>query len=207
MRFIGTIIALALVASAAEAKPPVEHHRWGIKTSMASTDEPQAVPLALLLALPIPRHGPKRTLEKGLIPSLVTIRNVTLKEGDTVATTGYLRVVASEPDGDLHLQLSTTRDGTDDFFIIEVPNPRYARKGLSRADAKAVRDYVVSLVGHLPGEKGIVLKEPPLVWAEGQLFYDVSHEKVDGSVELRGKRGMLSYTCWEIHPVKLLRPA
>lgn len=66
------------------------------------------------------------------------------------------------------------------------------------------------LAGRPPSPAGTLLPDPPQVVVEGQLFFDAWHVKSDGTVTPRGKRGMLSKTAWELHPVtglRLVRPA
>lgn len=202
---VGLLAALVVFASLpTHAKDGPEHHRWGIKTSYKLDNPERNVPLGVLLALPLPNHGPKATIERQRISASVTIDNITLREGDNVTTIGYLRVAASEPDGDFHLQLSETRDGMDNFLVIEAPSPASVNKGLS-PNVRAVRAYVVNAIGRMPSSAGTVLKDPPLVEATGALFYDASHEAKDKHCLPRGKRGMLSRTCWEQHPVARLR--
>jgi hypothetical protein len=53
------------------------------------------------------------------------------------------------------------------------------------------------LNGKEPGKKGNRLDHPVYVTIKGQLFFDAPHLKG----EPRGRRGMKSYTPWELHPV------
>lgn len=194
--------------------------RWPIKVSVpdgADLDHPIEVPLANLLSLDPPesvKHrdgGEGGVLEDRRIEAPVHVASgAILHEGDIIATSGYVTVVAGETDGDFHIQIAE-RPWDDDAYeqtpclIVEAPGDeeRFGATNDLRKRFAAVRAFVQSnfLDGAYPGAHGVAIKRPARIRVAGQLFADVWHLKKDGSIELRGKRGQTSTTIWEIHPV------
>jgi hypothetical protein len=172
------LFVLVSLAHAATVKPGVE--RWYVKTH-ATITAPRTVSLAALEALgdvPGVTHNDKR-YDKALIPQGIA----GLHEGVTVVTTGTLRLVATEPDGDYHVQLAEDAR-TMRVLIVECPRPQYAAANL-RAKCKAARATLDRMsIGNS-------------VRVTGQLFYDDAHV----GDPPRGKRGMKATTLWELHPV------
>lgn len=60
---------------------------------------------------------------------------------------------------------------------------------------KFIRDELLN--GNEPGTTGNKMQHEVYVTVTGQLFFDAPHLKGNP----RGKRGMKSYTPWELHPV------
>ena len=60
---------------------------------------------------------------------------------------------------------------------------------------KFIRDELLN--GKKPGTTGNKMQHEVYVTVTGQLFFDAPHLKGNP----RGKRGMKSYTPWELHPV------
>lgn len=182
--------------------------RWNIKTSLPKKSNKMTIPLTELLALnnPIESYSAKEYGVKR-IPNKV---QKGLKEGDIVTTRGYLHLVALENDsknhrdGDYHVQIRNTAEWKDSCLIVEVPNPdaRFVSDEKLREKCKVVRDFIKEkfLKGKEPGA-GNIMEHKMYVEITGQLFFDASHLK--GSP--RGKKGMKSYTCWEIHPVTAIK--
>lgn len=193
---------------AAEEEP--RRSRWAVKTSVSHPSalaHVRPVALARLLALPPPpgvRHADPR-YENARIPRFPNPLH--LREGDLCRVRGYLWLVAAEEDGDYHLQLAPSRESGAGCLIVEVPNPAEVKSPTLRRRVTAVRRTLDTLLaGRAPSEKGTLLFERPKVAVEGQLFFDDWHVKRDATVAPRGKRGMLSGTAWELHPVTRLRP-
>jgi hypothetical protein len=112
-----------------------------------------------------------------------------------------VHLVAGEPDGDYHLQISNSPDSGDPCIIVEVPknDAAYVRDAFVRQKVKAVRDFLRArlLRGREPSGGGNVMQHPPYMEFAGALFFDDAH--VGGAP--RGKKGMHAATLWEIHPV------
>jgi hypothetical protein len=118
------------------------------------------------------------------------------QEGKEVAVIGYLRLVALEPDGDYHLQLTESTSSTK-CVIAEVPNPDFVTDARLKAQAKAAREAIDKLrkKGTLIG--GALLPIAVRVKLSGVLFYDSAHV----GTPPRGKQGMTAPSLWELHPV------
>ncbi len=190
---------LARGASPAVAK----HMRWPIKTGLPSSVSPtNGTSLAIgdLMGLgdaPGVTKNDKRYDTKR-IPTAVGGHT----EGQVISTKGYLLLVAHEPDGDFHIQVSNKPStGTSNTcLIVEIPpddstNPNASTRGLAGPMRQWVRDRL--LKGREPGSSGNVMRHPPYVTVTGQLFYDDSHV----GDPPRGKRGIKASTLWELHPV------
>ena len=182
--------------------------RWNIKTSLPKKTNRVTIPLTELLSLDNPigsysskEYGNKRfpnTVQRGL------------KEGDIVTTRGYLHLIALENDnvhhrdGDYHIQIRTTPEWKDSCLIVEVPYPneRFVKDEKLREKVRVVREFIKEkfLRGKEPGA-GNVMDHKMYVEISGQLFFDASHLKGNP----RGKKGIKSYTCWEIHPVTAIK--
>jgi hypothetical protein len=169
--------------------------RWPIKTSI-SEKIATAVPLPILDALP---QVPGVTKDDARYQSaLIPGKFASLREGETISTEGWLRLVASETDGDYHVQLSTTPTATQ-CVIVEVPRPSYVKAAKLKAECLAARAKLKALIGGAePSVKG-TLVIGKRVRITGQLFYDDAHV----GTPPRGKRGMKAVSLWELHPVTL----
>ena len=207
--FILSIILIFMsvsVAQTSELNPGIE--RWSIKTSLPAKSKKVTLPLNELLALsnPIESYSSKEYGKKR-IPTEV---QKGLKEGDIVTTRGYLHLIALENDnvnhrdGDYHIQIRNSPEWKDSCLIVEAPcsEERFVKDKELRAKCKVVRDFIREkfLKGKEPGA-GNVMDHKMYVEITGQLFFDAPHLKGNP----RGKKGMKSYTCWEIHPVTAIR--
>jgi hypothetical protein len=187
--------------------------RWSIKVSLApnpNVSSPKTVSLTDLLSLADPpgiTHNDPR-YDKSRIPAFTNSLNV--KEGDILQTTGWLYLVATETDCDYHIQISTKPRTTtdkptpdDDCLIIEAPKPDFIDDTDLKQRSSTIRDYIKTkmLQNNEPSPRGSVMIHPVCVRVSGQLFYDDAHVKANGGKELRGKKGMLSHTIWELHPL------
>lgn len=67
-----------------------------------------------------------------------------LLEGSLVRVSGWVRLIATDPDCDYHIQLTPTNSGTDGTVIVEVPNPdvAYENSAELRDSATAVREFL-----------------------------------------------------------------
>ena len=94
-----------------------------------------------------------------------------LEEGDIIETVGWLHIIAREPDGDYHIQISGSRDDGDNNLIIEVPCPRvsYVSSAGLRTRSATVRKFLRdrTLKGKEPGHAGNVMQHPPCVYVRG----------------------------------------
>jgi hypothetical protein len=196
---------LVLVWSApdgAVAKPTHRgKERWSIKTSVVFGARKIAVDLPELLALKDVQGVPKNDAryDSSRITGFRNRKN--FDEGDIVTTTGWLHLVAGEPDGDYHIQISTSQTDGGNCLVVEVPkdDPAYVGAAALRAKAKTVRSWIRTklLDGREPSTKGSVMTHSAFVSVTGQLFYDDAHV----GDQPRGKKGMKAATLWELHPV------
>lgn len=198
------LVSLSSYAQSLDVSPGVE--RWSIKTT--TVVDVKTVPIGDLLKLANPiqeykkaQYGDKR------IPTIV--QPDSLKEGDIVTTTAWLHLVALERDshnhrdGDYHIQITNSPVWGDSCFIIEVPYPDFIEDPDLKAKCAKVRKFIRDelLKGKEPGTHGNKMQHEVYVTVTGQLFFDAPHLKGNP----RGKRGMKSYTPWELHPVIAIR--
>ena len=195
---------LLLTCSVCTAQNNIEPgvDRWSIKTSLAANPRTKSSTLEDLLSLPNPITQLKDTPAVGRIQKTVN----GLKEGDIITIQGWLMLVALEDnsndhnrDGDYHIQIRLTGDWADSCFIVEIPDPDFIEDADLKAKCAAAREFVKTklLKGNEPGTSGNKMTHPVYVNITGQLFFDAIHLTTGP----RGKKGMHSYTCWELHPV------
>jgi hypothetical protein len=199
-----TLLIAAMIAGSAAAagqavKPGVE--RWSIKTSVpGGASKAQTAALADLIALK-DVDGIKKNDSRYQSARIPAQPGARLTEGDLLTTTGYLHLVASETDGDYHIQISASADSGDNCLIVEVPNPdpAFVKTTSLQPEFEAVRTFIKTklLAGKEPSTKGSVMQHRVFVTVTGVLFYDDSHV----GDPPRGKKGMLAATLWELHPV------
>jgi hypothetical protein len=196
--FVCVLILASNAASAQCVKPGVS--RWAVKTSLpAKRTRPVQLTLAQLSALPPPAaivQGKERAtrfpdnLDNGL------------KEGSLVRVSGWVRLIATDPDCDYHIQLTPTNSGTDGTVIVEVPNPAasYESSAELRDSATAVRDFLKARILNRKEPSGSAGSKIGSAYVEvvGQLFIDAHHYP---NCDARGKQGMHATTCWEVHPI------
>ncbi len=209
---VAVLLALGLVygyaALAKEAEPGVA--RWAIKTSLpadADVSQPRDIPLLRLLILEDPpgiKPNDKR-FRTTRIPEFPNSMDLT--EGEIISTSGWLHLVAMEPDGDYHIQISYSRTDGNNCLIVEVPkdDPQFVKNSPQvRQCAGTVREFVRNqfLKGKALSVGGVTVVEPAVyVKVTGQLFYDDYHVTEKKENQHRGKKGMKAKTLWEIHPV------
>jgi hypothetical protein len=187
-------------------KPGID--RWSVKTSIG-TGKSKNVELSDLLNLPLldPQYN-ATTYATTLIPQVQTGN---IKEGDIITTTGYLCLVALEDasatkeDGDYHIQLTLSDQSADSCFIVEIPYSQFITDPTLKDSAEGRRAFIRQrlLKGKEPSISGSVMQSSVYVKVTGQLFYDAIHAaQMRGPKPMyRGKKGMHSYTAWELHPV------
>ncbi len=177
--------------------------RWSIKTSILENMPKKNVPLKDLLMLQNPIKKFTKKYESKRIPKVVDPDS--FREGDIISTNGWLKLVALEDnskthrDGDYHIQLVPKPNMTDSCFIVEVPYPGFISDPVLKKECSDVRSFIRDrlLKGKRPSKRGSVMMHNVFVSVTGQLFFDAAH--LHGKP--RGKRGMHSYTDWELHPV------
>jgi hypothetical protein len=208
-RFLVFAVVLAsgspLVAQELHLAPGVE--RWAVKTSLVTHPDTVNVSIDELLALPNPVAQASARHDSVRIPIPVGPRR--LKEGDIVTTTAWLLLVALEDDyynhrdGDYHIQIRNSPEWADSCLVTEVPYPEFVRDPKLAEQSNKVRQFIrVNLLqGKEPGRRGNKLEHAVYVSITGQLFFDLPHVKGNP----RGKRGMKSYTPWEIHPITSIK--
>lgn len=201
--------------SGAASKEPVPGSRlarWPIKTSLPE-DADLAKP-AIWIDLPSFLElapAAKRRTAAFQEKRYAKAAGAPAREGDIVRTQGYVRLVAEEPDGDLHIQISTQPDNFDNCLIVEVPladEKFVSHSPTVLAAARTTRDFIIArlLHGAAPKVESIhVMKGQAYVAVTGQLFFDAEHQAAMAKGVFRGKsiRGkkLPSKTSWEIHPI------
>jgi len=212
-----TLLSLAPQATAQTCSGPGKE-RWPVKTSLAapvSASQAKAIKLSDLLALELPpgvKHNDARYAD-ARIPSFPN--SLGEKEGDLITTTGWLYLVALESnDCDYHMQISpesrtTTNPPTpaDNCIIVEAPRQDFVNDPDLKQRVTTIRSYIQAKIMHgtkEPANAGSVMIHAVCVQVTGALFYDDAHIGKNGP-ELRGKRGMLSKTLWELHPLTSLQ--
>ncbi len=185
-------------AQPAGMKPGVE--RWPVKTSILSSEEGQPVALSDLFSLGEAPGVSKNDarFQAARIPAFPNAKNLT--EGETISTEGWLHLVAWEPDGDYHMQISADAENGDHCLIAEIPldNAGYVGDANLRSILHEARSTVDQILGGPAGSSGTLLPTAVFIRVTGQLFYDDAHV---GEATQRGKKGMHAVNLWEIHPV------
>jgi hypothetical protein len=205
---------VAMAQTAATAKSCSQGtERWPIKVSVAdgaNLQTPKTVGFKALFTLEDPTgvtHNDPR-YQEARIPAFPN--SLSVKEGDILATTGWLFLVATETDCDYHIQISnqprTTADKPtpeDNCVIVEAPKPDFVDNGDLKKSLTTLRDYIKTTImhGNDPSTTASVMNHAVCVRVAGQLFYDDAHLGANGKKELRGKKGMHSQTLWEFHPI------
>ena len=197
-------IGLSIVFSVCHAQENLEPgvYRWSIKTSLAPGASQKNTTLDELLSLQNPVNDESDAPAKSRIPKMVN----GFKEGDIITITGWLHLVALEDDpqnhnqdGDFHIQIRNSPVWGDTCLIVEIPDPDFVSDPNLKQKCMQARQFVISnlLNNQQPGTKGNKMVHPVFVSITGQLYFDAIHLKGIA----RGKEGMHSYTCWELHPV------
>lgn len=194
------LASLLTYSQTLDVRPGID--RWSIKTSLVV--DVKTVPIEDLLQLnnPITDYHKSEYGDKRIS---VIVQPDSLIEGDIVTTTAWLHLVALERapdthrDGDYHIQITNSPEWKDSCFIIEVPYPDFVADPDLKTKCAEVRKFIREklLNGNEPGTTGNKMQHEVYVTVTGQLFFDAPHLKGNP----RGKRGMKSYTPWELHPV------
>lgn len=197
--FCATLLISSSVSQAQPLEPGV--YRWSIKTSVVSGAPKKTTSLDALLSLDNPVSARSQVPADSRMTKTVN----GFKEGDIITITGWLLLVALEDDskkhrdGDFHIQIRNSSEWGDSCLIVEIPDSDFVSDPQLKQKCAQAREFVVSrlLAGQQPTTAGNKMTHPVFVTITGQLFFDGEHM----SGPPRGKKGMHSYTCWELHPV------
>jgi hypothetical protein len=213
-RAISLIIALTLailpgsVADAAQKRKKTfapGKARWEIKTSVPAdidlkNSKKVNLPTLLVIKWPPGAKGHSHRMDHRRYAAAPNARG--LVEGQIISTTGWIHLIAAEPDGDYHIQIAPTNTNQSRCFIVEVPRPlqKFIKDKRVRNAAAMVRAKIRSKV--LNGKElkyggTRLLKSPVFARMTGQFFYDDWHI----GDRPRGKKGCKSPTITEIHPI------
>jgi hypothetical protein len=163
--------------------------RWPIKTTAdtskqvldaAAASTPKSVDDLLNLQRPS-WTPPKSNYQNKAIPG---------DEGTVVRVRGWLYKIGHDPnDSDYHLQLVTDlQNCVGKAVIVEVPDDRCVVAANLVSFERTSRNELDVMLGHLPTlQAGEAPPKPTEVIVTGRLFYDLHHEKSDGSPEPRGQ--------------------
>jgi hypothetical protein len=131
-----------------------------------------------------------------------------LKAGDLITTHGYLRLVATEDSAKenetYYLQLTVGAASEDSCFIVRIPAEQLGvmtTKESADNAKKFIREHLVK--GKVPCMGGNIMRKPVYVSVTGELAYDAAHAGAMRGPKpvYQGKRGMRSYTAWEIKQI------
>jgi hypothetical protein len=134
------------------------------------------------------------------------------KEGDMVTTHGYISMISIEDSGKqnetYYIQLVANPYKKDSCLNIRITSDRFAgeaRKRLTENAREFVRQQLLS--GKNPSHGGSVMQNPVFVSITGQLVYNSALAgAMRGPHPLYiGKKGVRSYTPWEISNVNRLQ--
>jgi hypothetical protein len=202
--------AVPIFAQTLDVQPGSE--RWFVKTSIPASPKKKTITIRKLLALGSPIGTPSEAPDSTRIANPASPGAA--KEGTIVTTTAWLHLVALERasgthrDGDYHIQLRSDSTWGDSCFIVEVPYPPFVGDPALKDSCERVRTFIRDrlLAGNEPGTRGNIMQHRVHVKIKGQLFFDASHLRNDGTIDPRGKQGhgptpMHSYTAWELHPI------
>jgi hypothetical protein len=197
--FSASLLISSSISQAQQLEPGV--YRWSIKTSVVSGATTKSTTVDQLLSLANPVSARSQVPADSRMAKTVD----GLKEGDIITITGWLLLVALEDDskkhrdGDFHIQIRNSSAWGDTCLIVEIPDSDFVSDPQLKQKCAQAREFVVSrlLNGKQPTTTGNKMTHPVFVTITGQLFFDGEHM----SGPPRGKRGMHSYTCWELHPV------
>ena len=209
--FVVLMIFICNLDGYAQLQPGID--RWSIKTSLPQKSKKKTLTTEQFLSLkdPITKYS-SNPYDTVRIPNKVDFG---LKEGDIVTVTGWLHLVALENDakrhrdGDYHIQIRNSPVWSDSCLIVEVsfPDARFVKDPDLAKSCRMVREFISTkmLKGKEPGTSGNKMSHPCHVTITGQLFFDAVHLGASKKGTNRGKQGMKSYTCWEIHPVTSIK--
>jgi hypothetical protein len=152
--FVGLVLTLAAglrlvleprdsLATPPEITPGVD---WPIKTSLPAGTQlgpGKSVKYADLVALIDPPGAVKNDprYQATQIPAFPNALDVI--EGDILTTTGRLHLVAGEPDGDYHIEISAIQNSQASCLIVEVPNldPAFVAAADLRPHFDTIREF------------------------------------------------------------------
>ena len=183
--------------------------RWPIKTGLAPNTDLRKpgtlISLTDLLALDPAAEKMSKPFEDALFPQT---QGALFADGQIIRTRGYLRIVAGEPDGDYHIQLTGTPDTMENSVVVEVPkdDAAFVSSGDLRDTVKTVREWIMTnLKTGDPTGRVVRMVHQVYVEVQGQLFFDAEHQAGMAKGVYRGKSingtQLPSKTSWEIHPV------
>ena len=134
------------------------------------------------------------------------------KEGDVVTTHGYISLIAVEDSGKenetYYIQLVTNPYRKDSCLNVRIAADQFAgdeRRKLTETAGQFLRDELLN--GRAPSHSGNVMQSPVFVCITGQLVYNSALAgAMRGPRPLYiGKKGVRSYTPWEISNVNRLQ--
>ena len=197
--FSASLLISSSISQAQSLAPGV--YRWSIKTSVVSGAAKKKATVDDLLSLVNPVDRVAQAPANSRMAKTIN----GFKEGDIITITGWLLLVALEDDskkhrdGDFHIQIRNSPSWGDTCLIVEIPDSDFVSDPDLKQKCAQTREFVVSrlLNGQQPTTTGNKMTHPVFVTITGQLFFDGEH--MNGPA--RGKKGMHSYTCWELHPV------
>ena len=156
------IFLCSFAVTAAELKPGSDKARWVMKTTVQSNAKEHEVSLQGLLDLDQPPDAARANPNYLKQPYPAFKNSLGIKEGDIITITGWIHLVAGEPDGDYHIQVSGSRTNGDNCVVVEVPLPqaKFVKNTKVRQRATDVRAFIRTKLfkGKEPSSGGSVLK-------------------------------------------------
>lgn len=147
------ITGTVCLATPPQLKPGVE--RWPVKTSFGSATSAKTVALSALLALK-DVSGVRKNDSRYQADRIPDPQPPVGREGDLIAVTGWLHLVALENDGDYHMQMSDSPTDGNICLVVEVPDAdaAFVKDASLRDQAEAVRTFVRTNLFHDPTREG-----------------------------------------------------
>jgi hypothetical protein len=197
------LAVLAVCFAYAEDAPGSLKARWPVKTSLptsAKLKKKAQHKLDKLINLEAPPAYVRKDTRDSRIPGTV---GGDLADGKMVQVDGYVHMLARDPDGDYHIQITESADSLSPCFIVEMPKPENAfvpdasLHPALETERAWVRRELLHDENKQPGTGGHNMNTAPKVRVVGQLFYDDQHV----GAGRKGKLGCKQLPSWEVHPV------
>jgi hypothetical protein len=116
---VAVLLTIAPCSNAQCVRPGVS--RWAVKTSLPrKRNKPIRMTLEDMTALPAPAMAEADKERSTRFPDAL---GNGLREGSLVRVSGWIRLIATDPDCDYHIQLTSINSGVEGTVTVEVPSP------------------------------------------------------------------------------------
>lgn len=210
----GKQLGMTAPSASCDTKGPGKE-RWAIKTSLSkATVSAQTLDDAISSAADVADFMTVKNIGKiaksfdtKRVSTPISLAGDSVKEGDIVGVTGFIRSVGCEGDGDFHVNISPSRSTTK-CAVVEVPNPAKLEHTPSAAFVKQKTAALRKTLAKMYAAAKANNKTYPKVTFAGQLFYDGTHFTASKPGGGRGAQLAPGTPCatrlWELHPALAL---